>query len=104
MPLHSPGSTQKRRCGSPMTFATQFGLFYVESGASIRTTVSIGVVMRLGSENVDEALRAADVAMYEAKRCGRDRCHFGGARDGPAVAMRTPTDSKRPAPKPLQAA
>ena len=80
------------------------GLFYVESGASIRTTVSIGVVMRLGSENVDAALRAADVAMYEAKRCGRDRCHFGGARDGPAVAMRTPTDSKRPAPKPLQAA
>jgi diguanylate cyclase (GGDEF)-like protein len=80
------------------------GLFYVQSGASIRTTVSIGVVMRLGFENVDAVLRAADVAMYEAKRCGRDRCHFGGARDGLAVAMRIPTDSKRPAPEPLQAA
>jgi diguanylate cyclase (GGDEF)-like protein len=80
------------------------GLLYVDGGASIRTTVSVGVVMRLGSENVDAVLRAADVAMYEAKRSGRDRCHFGGAKDGLAFATRIPTDSKRPAPGPLQAA
>lgn len=36
-------------------------------------TVSIGVAQRLGAESLDEVLRRADAAMYEAKAAGRDR-------------------------------
>jgi diguanylate cyclase len=44
-------------------------------GNRVTTTVSIGVTLVAdGSETADELLRDADVAMYEAKNAGRDRC------------------------------
>ncbi|MEZ5976251.1 MAG: EAL domain-containing protein [Planctomycetota bacterium] len=37
-------------------------------------TASIGLHEGLGDDDADEAVRRADVAMYEAKKAGRDRC------------------------------
>jgi diguanylate cyclase (GGDEF)-like protein len=40
------------------------------------TTVSVGVAVRQGDEDIDELLRAADDAVYIAKQSGRDRWAF----------------------------
>jgi diguanylate cyclase (GGDEF)-like protein len=40
---------------------------------AITTTVSVGVALRQGNEDIDELLRAADDAVYGAKQAGRDR-------------------------------
>jgi diguanylate cyclase (GGDEF)-like protein len=46
----------------------------VPSGAgSIRFTVSIGLHMVAEGETVDEAMKAADIALYEAKMAGKNR-------------------------------
>ena len=46
---------------------------YEFQDTSIGATVSVGVAMRAGAESVDAVLKAADNAVYEAKRSGRDR-------------------------------
>lgn len=42
-------------------------------GARVRVTFSAGVIEMTGHEALDELVARADVALYEAKRAGRDR-------------------------------
>jgi diguanylate cyclase (GGDEF)-like protein len=45
-----------------------------EGGVSLRCTVSIGVAsLRTGVETIEQTLRRADAALYDAKNAGRDR-------------------------------
>lgn len=50
------------------------------------TTVSVGVAVRSGDEDIDELLRAADDAVYLAKQSGRDRWAFSRAGWRPPIA------------------
>ena len=43
------------------------------NGTRVHTTFSAGVVEMAGSESLDELVARADIALYEAKRDGRDR-------------------------------
>ena len=43
------------------------------SVVNVTATVSVGVAARAGTEMVDAVMSAADHAVYEAKRAGRDR-------------------------------
>jgi PleD family two-component response regulator len=45
----------------------------VRHGARVHTTFSAGVAEMAGNESLDELVARADVALYEAKRAGRDR-------------------------------
>jgi PleD family two-component response regulator len=49
--------------------------------ADLTVTVSLGVAVADGPAELDDALAAADRALYEAKRAGRDRTEI--ARDEP---------------------
>ena len=42
-------------------------------------TVSIGIAQNKEEESIEEFLRRADAAMYEAKRAGRDRIVVAGS-------------------------
>lgn len=48
----------------------------VANGESVTISVSIGVVQHRPGESLEELVRRADAAMYEAKRAGRDRVVF----------------------------
>jgi diguanylate cyclase (GGDEF)-like protein len=39
----------------------------------LQATVSVGVALGTGAEKIEQLLKAADTAVYEAKRTGRDR-------------------------------
>ena len=47
----------------------------------VTATVSVGVACRTGTELVDTVMSAADRAVYEAKRAGRDRWLFARTED-----------------------
>ncbi|MPT47859.1 MAG: sensor domain-containing diguanylate cyclase [Sphingobium sp.] len=49
------------------------------SGASIRATVSIGLILNKNVKNLDRLLAHADEALYRAKTSGRDRCELSYA-------------------------
>lgn len=56
------------------------------------TTVSVGVALRQGDEDIDELLRIADDAVYRAKQAGRDRCVFAApAKPSPRQARLSST-------------
>jgi PleD family two-component response regulator len=42
-------------------------------GHDLQATVSVGVGLGIGPETVEQLLKAADTAVYEAKHGGRDR-------------------------------
>jgi diguanylate cyclase (GGDEF)-like protein len=42
-------------------------------GHVLQATVSVGVALGTGPEKIEQLLKAADTAVYEAKRTGRDR-------------------------------
>lgn len=42
-------------------------------GIELRATISVGVAPGTGAEKIQQLLKAADTAVYEAKRSGRDR-------------------------------
>jgi diguanylate cyclase (GGDEF)-like protein len=42
-------------------------------GHDLQATVSVGIAFGTGVEKIEQLLRAADTAVYEAKRTGRDR-------------------------------
>lgn len=48
-------------------------VFYPEPGKELRVTVSIGVADSDGTELPDKLIERADMALYEAKRNGKDR-------------------------------
>lgn len=49
-------------------------LKWFRRGQAVAPTVSIGVTMREPGQTFAQVLKAADVAVYEAKALGRDRC------------------------------
>ncbi|MEO5335879.1 MAG: GGDEF domain-containing protein [Magnetospirillum sp. WYHS-4] len=53
-------------------------LGFVHADAPIPITMSFGLARLDGAADVDAAIRAADQALYEAKRSGRNRCRCGG--------------------------
>jgi diguanylate cyclase (GGDEF)-like protein len=50
----------------------------VGDGVEVHASASFGAVLAIGYETLDEAIKAADVAAYEAKRGGRNRFVIGG--------------------------
>jgi diguanylate cyclase (GGDEF)-like protein/PAS domain S-box-containing protein len=56
--------------------------FFIDNHV-IRTTVSIGIAISWGRQEVDELLRNADVAMYEAKNRGKARFELFAPESGP---------------------
>ncbi|MBW8268119.1 PleD family two-component system response regulator [Caldovatus aquaticus] len=55
-------------------------------GAPIGTTISIGVALAPRGGAVDPLIRAADAALYRAKRAGRNRVEFATPEDWDAAA------------------
>ena len=67
-------------CGTP---------FPIAGGVNVTQTVSIGVALWDGRETAEELVHRADLAMYEAKRGGRNRVAGDGAAETVAVELAT---------------
>jgi len=59
----------------------------------LTVTVSIGVATRAHDESIDVMLQAADAALYEAKRAGRDRWYMAGSSRNFSVATLVPENT-----------
>ena len=70
-------------------------LAYTQLPADVKVTASFGIARLYQGEPFDAALHRADMALYEAKAAGRDRCHF--VADGVA-----PTSGRPPFRVPAQ--
>jgi diguanylate cyclase (GGDEF)-like protein len=72
-------------------------------------TVSVGVTIRGPGQNIDDALRAADAALYEAKRAGRNRVRLSDGGSLPvivssSIAPALPPSTVRARPRGIDAA
>jgi diguanylate cyclase (GGDEF)-like protein len=64
------------------------GLVYWLGRTPLTVTASIGLAVRANDESIDVMLQAADAALYEAKRAGRDRWYMAGSsRDFSAATL-----------------
>ncbi len=64
------------------------GLVYWLGRTPLTVTASIGIATRANDESIDVMLQAADAALYEAKRAGRDRWYMAGSsRDFSAATL-----------------
>jgi diguanylate cyclase (GGDEF)-like protein len=59
-------------------FAERLRREFGKAQGDVRTTLSAGVAHHRPGESLREQMRRADVALYEAKREGRDRVHVAG--------------------------
>lgn len=53
--------------------------FVLADGSRVMQTVSVGVACWDGAETAEDLVHRADVAMYEAKKGGRNRVEAAGA-------------------------
>ena len=73
--------------------------FILPSGAAVPATISIGVAVYPGSAaTLDDLLRAADAALYQAKADGRNRVHAAPLSAHPLVPASRPDSLARPQP------
>ena len=76
------------------------------SGKTVAISSSIGVAILAPGETASELLRRADIALYDAKRAGRDRYCFSGGADpaaGTGDLRHAPPPAPAPGPAPLPA-
>ena len=80
-------------------------LIYWLGRTPLNVTVSIGLATRANDESIDVMLQAADAALYEAKRAGRDRWYMAGSPQDFSAATLVPSATVTPIRKrPVDAA
>ncbi|GAT70132.1 signaling protein [Planomonospora sphaerica] len=74
-------------------------------GRALTVTFSAGVAGLAAGGSTEDLLRAADAALYEAKRRGRDRVERAGSApsEGPVETSAAPSDDRRSGPARLAA-
>jgi diguanylate cyclase (GGDEF)-like protein len=71
-------------------------LVYWLGRTPLTVTASIGLAVRTNDESIDTMLQAADAALYEAKRAGRDRWYMAGNRQDFSAATLVPSATVTP--------
>ena len=85
-------ATQVERTGQ--TILSRLNQAYMLAGNEVHSTPSIGVTLfGEGKDSVDELLRRADLAMYQAKAAGRNRMVFFDVGMQTAVSARAALDA-----------
>jgi diguanylate cyclase (GGDEF)-like protein len=76
-------------------------LAFDASPGPLKVTCSFGISERMGRESVDDLLRRADSALYQAKRSGRNRVVLASddTPDPPPTASRLVRSASREAPR-----
>lgn len=72
------------------------GLVYWFGRTPLTVTASIGLAVRANDESIDVMLQAADAALYEAKRAGRDRWYMAGSSRDFSAATLVPSATVTP--------
>ncbi|HEX4734567.1 MAG TPA: EAL domain-containing protein [Thermoleophilaceae bacterium] len=88
--LPSADEEQARLVGEDIVRAVRTQTIQLSSERQLRLTACVGIAL-FGQEydvGHEAALVNADIAMYEAKEAGRDRCVLLDATDGPQTQMR----------------
>src|SRR3954454_953606 len=86
----SADEEQARRVGEEIVDAVRTQAMVMAGERSLRVTASVGVAL-FGQEfgiGPEAVLVNGDIAMYEAKEAGRDRCILLDATEGPQTQMR----------------
>ena len=76
MVLPGLGATKAKEVCERIVESVNARTHHLTGGGSVRVTISLGVVTHgegMRFDNVEELLRAADTALYNAKRWGRNR-------------------------------